>query len=325
MHNFVPYASQKSVSQRKPSNRTLLQVAASSFLLFVILEIVGALRSNSLSLLGDAIAMSVDVFTYSTNLYAEGTKGNADSRSIVNRVMNEIGIPSFSVICLLAVTIYITVDAIQVLQNPPDVNDVPVSYLYGFSLLNLVIDCICGAYFYSRGKEVFFEPIIPLHLISLEVSLDSEEEEREFGHLDEDLDLTLKSNNDPYSSDNSRNSYGGANNYSEGGQKKNLNMLSAFTHIGGDTVRTISVIGAACISSIFEIDADVCDAWAAVVVAVTIVLITLPLIIDIVEAVKNISAESSGGRGFGMRYSPVPIFSRDGDRDIDNIGKDVIF
>lgn len=325
MHNFVPYASQSTPSHKKPSNKTLLQVAATSFLLFVVLETLGALHSNSLSLLGDAIAMSVDVFTYFTNLYAEGTKGNVASRTVFNRIVNEIGIPSFSVICLFAVTIYITIDAVKVLENPPEVNDVPVSYLYGFALLNLIIDGICGMFFYSRGKEVFFEPSIPLPLISLEVSLDSEEEEKEFGHLDEDLDFTLKGINDQFVTGNDHNSNNYRNHRSEVGQKKNLNMLSAFTHVGGDTIRTISVISAASISSLFDIDADICDAWAAVAVAITIVLITLPLIFDIIEAGRSITLDcQGGGRGSGQ-YSPLPRFSGDADRGTEDIGKNVLF
>ena len=47
------------------SNQVLLRVAAFSFLAFVLAEVVGAVASNSLSLLGDAAAMSVDVFTVS--------------------------------------------------------------------------------------------------------------------------------------------------------------------------------------------------------------------------------------------------------------------
>lgn len=46
-------------------NHTILLVSAISFLIFVVSEIVGALASGSLSLLGDAAAMSVDVFTVS--------------------------------------------------------------------------------------------------------------------------------------------------------------------------------------------------------------------------------------------------------------------
>lgn len=46
-------------------NNTILTISAISFLLFVIAEFIGAFASNSLSLLGDAGAMSIDVFTVS--------------------------------------------------------------------------------------------------------------------------------------------------------------------------------------------------------------------------------------------------------------------
>jgi Co/Zn/Cd efflux system component len=45
------------------TNKFVLWVSALSFSAFVCAEIIGALASNSLSLLGDASAMSVDVFT----------------------------------------------------------------------------------------------------------------------------------------------------------------------------------------------------------------------------------------------------------------------
>ena len=45
------------------SNKMILSVSAISFLLFVIAEFIGAFASNSLSLLGDAGAMSIDVLT----------------------------------------------------------------------------------------------------------------------------------------------------------------------------------------------------------------------------------------------------------------------
>jgi hypothetical protein len=51
---------------------------------------------------------------------------------------------------------------IQVLLKPPEINDVPVAYLFGFAIFNLIIDLICGAFFYLRGREVFFEPPGPL-------------------------------------------------------------------------------------------------------------------------------------------------------------------
>jgi Co/Zn/Cd efflux system component len=45
---------------RKVNNKLILIVSAVSFGLFVIAEIIGALAGNSLALLGDAGAMSVD-------------------------------------------------------------------------------------------------------------------------------------------------------------------------------------------------------------------------------------------------------------------------
>ena len=47
------------------TNSRILTVFAISFLLFVLAELIGAILSNSLSLLGDAAAMSVDVFAVS--------------------------------------------------------------------------------------------------------------------------------------------------------------------------------------------------------------------------------------------------------------------
>lgn len=318
MHNFIPHVGS---STMKPSNQSLLRVAAFTFLFFVIAEVVGAVRSHSLSLLGDAIAMSVDVFTYFANMYAEATKHDINSKNFNSRFVNECCIPSISVTCLLGVTVYITIDAVKVLENPPARDDVPLSYLYGFSIVNLMIDLTCATFFYIRGKDVFYEPIIPLPLISLEVSLDAEEEEKEFGHLDEDLDFNFSGNNS--------NSFYNSQRYREGSNgigemKKNLNMLSAFTHVGGDTVRTISVLGAAGISSAFGIEAAVCDAWAAVAVSITIVAISLPLIIDIILAAQNIVNENSGGGGGGGLYAPVPPFQRGKDPE-STLGVGVFF
>lgn len=58
------------------SNQRVLQVIAICFLLFVIAEAVGAAISHSLSLAGDAAAMSIDVFSYIVNMGAEYCKGN---------------------------------------------------------------------------------------------------------------------------------------------------------------------------------------------------------------------------------------------------------
>lgn len=48
------------------TNQSLLIMTSSLFLLFAVSEIIGAALSNSLSLFGDAAAMSVDVCYYLT-------------------------------------------------------------------------------------------------------------------------------------------------------------------------------------------------------------------------------------------------------------------
>jgi hypothetical protein len=51
-----------------------------------------------------------------------------------------------------------------------------------------------------------------------------------------------------------------------------------------------------------NIDADVCDAWAAVVVALSIVCITIPLIMDIAGAAVSICDKRNGG---DCLYTPI--------------------
>jgi Co/Zn/Cd efflux system component len=89
------------------SNQTVLCVTAVGFLLFVVAEIIGALAGHSLSLLGDAAAMSVDVFTYFCNMYAENVKARFGSIDRTTRLIIEVYIPSFSVTALMGVSIYV--------------------------------------------------------------------------------------------------------------------------------------------------------------------------------------------------------------------------
>jgi Co/Zn/Cd efflux system component len=89
------------------SNQTVLLVTTVGFLLFLIAEIIGALAGHSLSLLGDAAAMSVDVFTYLCNMYAENVKARFGSIDRNTRLVIEVYIPSFSVVALMGVSIYV--------------------------------------------------------------------------------------------------------------------------------------------------------------------------------------------------------------------------
>jgi Co/Zn/Cd efflux system component len=97
------------------------------------------------------------------------------------------------------------------------------------------------------------------------------------------------------------------------GDKKNLNMMSAFTHVLGDTLRTISVFLAALVSTLTGIDGDICDAWAAIIVAVTIVALSAHIMLEIRKAAVDIYYEQQaqtqsetsvlGARKTGKFYS----------------------
>jgi hypothetical protein len=70
-------------------------------------------------------------------------------------------------------------------------------------------------------------------------------------------------------------------------------MLSAFIHIIGDTLRTIAMLIAAGISSIFKIDGDITDAWSAVVASFTILLLCGRLIHEIRKSLQDIHQDEA--------------------------------
>ena len=72
-------------------------------------------------------------------------------------------------------------------------------------------------------------------------------------------------------------------------EHKNLNMMSAFTHVGGDTLRTLSVFVAAAIATASNTPGYLCDAWAAVFVSFTIIVTIIPLCREIVKTYCRIS------------------------------------
>lgn len=69
---------------------------------------------------------------------------------------------------------------------------------------------------------------------------------------------------------------------------KNLNMMSALTHVGGDSARTLSVFVAAVVATIAG-NSTMCDAWATVVVSITIIVAVIPLLKEIYKAAGHSS------------------------------------
>ena len=116
-------AQEKTGSMGDMTNFRMLAIIAALFAGFVASEIVGALASNSLSLLGDAAAMSVDVFSYLANMWAERTKLKYGVLDISTRWYLEVYIPTFSLVSLMAFTAWVTTDAINIIISPPHGDD----------------------------------------------------------------------------------------------------------------------------------------------------------------------------------------------------------
>ena len=119
-------------------------------------------------------------------------------------------------------------------------------------------------------------------------------------------------------------------------RRKNLNMMSAFTHIVGDTLRTVALFLAALVATLTGINGNICDAWAALLVTLTILVLCASLVRDIVVAASDIwydeyseagpnggsssrSKSSRGNRGSG---SSSGVYSRVNDIDCEDIHPD---
>jgi Co/Zn/Cd efflux system component len=167
----------------------------------------------------------------------------------------EVYVPTFSVAALVGVSMYITIEAINVVMNPPEDDNVDVIFLYAFAGANMAIDIICALCFSMLGSNVIYQK--KCHAFSTnELAL------RHIEFLKEDASIPVD-------------------------QQKNLNMISALTHVSGDTLRTLSVFIAALFATFSDHSGAQCDAWAAIVVTATIFGVVLPLIKEIYFALMK--------------------------------------
>jgi len=179
-------------------------------------------------------------------MYAEIQKKRGNEISESTRFMLEVCIPSFSVCALLGVVGWITSDAVQVIISNQGGDDVDVGFLYGFACANFLVDGISSGLFYLKRKDV---------LVSEAIILSSKHS------------FTLEKEGDIK-------------------QKANLNMISALTHVGGDTMRTSSIFFAAVIATAGQ-PSSLCDAWTAIVVSFTICIAVIPLVNEIYKAATD--------------------------------------
>lgn len=279
--DLPPTTASKSDEQIR-NNQRILGVTMVTFALFVIAEVIGALAANSLSLMGDAAAMSIDVITYAVNMRAEYIKGKCGGvLPRRTRWILEVIIPACSIAALMGVTVWICEAAIVIIQEHDNDGDVDVILLYGYAAANMLIDLLSAAMFYARRHEVFTN--IEFQTIKSDDRTNDDK-------------LPVESDNDEEAAAATASTA-----LSPGAVNSNLNMISAFTHVGSDTLRTLSIFAAAMLVSIFGFNSSICDAWAAIVVSVTIFTLVIPLSFEIYKKAKSLTAdddaESEGTEG----------------------------
>jgi Co/Zn/Cd efflux system component len=182
---------------------------------------------------------------------------------------------------LPGVTAYITHGAISDILRPPvQEEELDVGILYGFASVNLLIDIVSAYMFFRKGEDVFYHNNhIP------------KPEDVEAGVV------VVPTSNSPNTGASTSPREDGtpfatSSTHSLHLQKKqkNLNMISAFTHVGGDTLRTFSIFIAAIVTSTTSIPGYLCDAWAAAIVTATIVIMLVPISREICIAFSKIVA-----------------------------------
>jgi Co/Zn/Cd efflux system component len=113
-----------------------------AFMTFSIIELIFAFSSNSMALLGDAVAMMVDAFTYMFNGFAiqrARMKGKEDKWAVLG--------PVISTSVLIGAMIYIFYDAVSTLASGASGDGVDLVVVLAFGLANLAIDIASGILF----------------------------------------------------------------------------------------------------------------------------------------------------------------------------------
>lgn len=161
------------------------------------------------------------------------------------RLIHEVYVPAFSVFTLVLVTIVILALAVTEIKTGGD-ESTNVMFMFIFASVNITVDVICLALFYYRKEDIMHNRF---------TSFTGEPEQRS----PQPGQKTMFSN-------------------------ANLNMFAAFTHIGSDTLRTLAIYAAAIVARTTDYKSSLCDAWAAIVVSITILLAMLPLCREVYHA-----------------------------------------
>jgi len=305
-----------------PSNIYLLNVAFYSFAVFALGQMfVAVIIAKSQAMIGDSSAMIVDSLTYLFNSYSEKIKNKSlqenDDESLSDaekemlrlgrtrqRLWLEILPPLCSVMTLILVTIYIIIDALNILaelenlvgeDDGTSTNDEPdIGIMFFFSALNMGLD-ILNVTCFARAKHAFGFAVIDKdrhrYMLAYDGSLHNQLADSMRVRSEVDLsgmgsdDHSSRENYCSISKDNIVQPPLRVIEEEDKPREVNLNMCSAYTHVFADTLRSTAVLLAAGFSYVLNLGAPAfVDAVAALAVSLIILLSLGPLLGGIFHA-----------------------------------------
>ena len=249
--------------------------------------------------------MSVDVFTYVINIYVEYVSNKGEALSSEMKLFLYAGVPLFSVLALTAVTIWIVLESLDVIFNPPSSGSVDVVFMFGFAAVNLLIDIISVLLFYRNYDTALYQQTISKRSTSFAAVLRTPSKsacnsrgnsivrfpsQDHLSQIDESSYRVSSQEGQPLHADTddrgrllSRLVFHQVDDVTA---EYNLNMWSAASHVSADTLRTFAVFAGALASTV-GVNSTVADAWAALICSATIMFALIPLCKEIAIAIMR--------------------------------------
>ena len=133
------------------SNKVVLRNSFFMISAFMLVEVAGGLATNSLALLSDAGHMLSDAAALGLSLFAfkfGERKGNLQKTFGYRRI--EILAATINAVTLIVIAVFIVIEAVRRLQNPPEV---ATAGMLAISTLGLAVNIVV-AYYMLRGGDV---------------------------------------------------------------------------------------------------------------------------------------------------------------------------
>lgn len=242
---------------------------------FTIAQFIGAYKANSLAMYGDCATMALDSLTYMLNIYCENRRISGSLEALQLEVL----VASISVASLTFVTIILLWDSLKRLHDSqPGENTVDASIMLKFSILNFIVDIISCSIFLSNSNDSNgINKPVPNSVYNPIYKADSPLNGRVKIEVSRDVDLEII--------DRRRSSY-----ISVKESPRNLNMASAFLHLGADTLRTITILVTALIveGESRKIDSVDADAIGSIIVCIIILAVVVALCLELAGLTRTL-------------------------------------